>query len=154
MKYKRQRYFEDIVLEHHLQLVGWPKGFAFTNISDLTGGIPVLECFIRELQSGRLHFRRVSREYAGRLWVRNVTPSWCPPSPVWLGRSDIKKHRVRTVKVARYPLSGPKTPALVTDSSAYAESDEDMGDEISEDDGDMSERKDEITEWSDVEGQP
>ena len=151
MKYRKQKYLEDIVLEHHLQLVGWPQGIPFANVSDLTGGIPIIERLIGELQSGQLHFRRVSRTYAARLWVRNVTPGRCPPSPVWLGRSDVKKHRVRTVKLARYVLTGPKTPALVADSPAYDESDEDLGgDEILESEGDSGmETEDEILEWSD-----
>ena len=77
---------------------------------------------------------------------------------MWLGRSDVKKHRTRTVKVARYVLTGPKTPALVADSPAYDESDEDLGDDGVEDEISQSEpgedgmeTEDEILEWSDAE---
>ena len=64
MKYRKQKYLEDIVLKHHLQLVGCPKGIPSANVSNLTGGIPIIECLIGELQSGRLHFCQVSWTYA------------------------------------------------------------------------------------------
>ena len=121
----------------------------------------MVQHLIRELQSGHLHFRRVSPRRAVRLWVRGVTPGRCPPDRVWLGRSDIKKHRKRTVKFARHVLTGPKTPALVSDSPAYDEEsdeDEELGsdgieDEIEEwgDDDGMETDDDEVSEWTDVE---
>lgn len=150
MRYKKQNYLEEIVLKHHLQLIGWPKGIPFANVSDLTGGIAVVERLVWELESGCLRFRPVLPAYAARLWVCRVTPGHCPPGPVWLGRSDIKKHRVRTVTVACHVLTGPKTPAIVSDSPASKVSGprgEEMENELSEaDTGDVE--MESVLEWT------
>ena len=61
-------------------------------------------------------------------------------------------------KFARHVLTGPKTPALVSDSPAYDEESEELGsdgieDEIEEwgDDDGMETEDDEVSEWTDVE---
>ena len=121
MRYTADGYFEKVVQGAQAQLVGWPAGIPFGNVSDLRGGSAVTDCLLRELESGRLHFRRVSKRRAEWIVREQITPEVCLPRPPRRGRSDVKVHRLRTVTAALYPLTGPKTPAIVECSDSESE---------------------------------
>ena len=60
MHYTADNYLEKVVMGLRTELVGWPVGIPFGNVSDLKGGNAVVERLLRELRSGRMYFRHVS----------------------------------------------------------------------------------------------
>lgn len=157
MHYTADRYLKEIVLGMRTELVGWPAGIPFGNVSSLHGGNAVVECLLHDLQSGRLYFQRVSGQQARKIAKECITPGKSLPRPPRRGRSDVKVHRLRTVKMALYPLTGPKTPAMVDSDSETSKvgSDRDAAaDEVSEWESDeQATESDGIEEWNEGGGQ-
>lgn len=149
MCYTAEGYFRKIVRGARVQLVGWPAGIPFGNVSELKGGGAVVECLLRELESGRMHFRHVSYRRAERIAMARMTPEVCLPRPPRRGRSDVKVHRLRRVTAALYPLTGPKTPATIEDSDSESE---DAADPIEqweeEEEEETAVVADEIEQWA------
>lgn len=148
MHYTADNYLAKVVKGARVELVGWPQSIPFGNASDLPSGTEAAECLLRELESGRMYFRRLRLREAREIAKKRLTPGVCLERPPRRGRSDVKVHRLRTVKLPMYPLTGPKTPALVEDSLAYSESE----DEIEESESEREDTEDEIRDWEEVEG--
>ena len=98
MRYTADGYFKRVVRGAKAQLVGWPAGIPFGNASNLKGGGAVTERLLRELESGRMHFRRVSSGEAERIAMAQITPGKCLPTRARRGRSDVMVHRLRRVR--------------------------------------------------------
>ena len=113
MRYTADGYFKRVVRGAKAQLVGWPAGIPFGNASNLKGGGAVTERLLRELESGRMHFRRVSSGEAERIAMAQITPGKCLPTRARRGRSDVMVHRLRRVRAPLYLSTGPKTPEMV-----------------------------------------
>ena len=113
MRYTADGYFKRVVRGAKAQLVGWPAGIPFGNASNLKGGGAVTERLLRELESGRMHFRRVSSGEAERIATAQITPEKCLPARARRGRSDVMVHRLRRVRAPLYVSRGPKTPEMV-----------------------------------------
>ena len=116
MHYTEGLYLKKIVGEAKVELVGWPRDIPFGNLSQLKGGAAVAERLLDELKSGRMHFRRLKPEEVRVIQASHITPGRCEPRPPRRVRSDESQHHLRRVHVARYPRTGPKTPAVVEDS--------------------------------------
>ena len=152
MHYTADNYLEKVVMGLRTELVGWPAGIPFGNVSDLKGGNAVVERLLRELRSGRMYFRRVSTRRARKISTRRITPEMCLPTLPRRGRSDVKVHCLRTVKMALWPLTGPKTPATIEETDSESEGSEYDEDEIVEGTTDEGEAMtDEIEQWTEDE---
>ncbi|KAI0357289.1 hypothetical protein OH77DRAFT_1382598, partial [Trametes cingulata] len=116
MRWTVTGYHKKIYTEYGLELIGWPDGIVFTNLSEVTGYTNISTLYTC-WQDGRMEFVPVAltpEERAARRAL-DVAPSMLNrgirPS---LGRSDLKKHRgsskVDPVRFpARYVRNGPKS---------------------------------------------
>ncbi|KAI0323239.1 hypothetical protein GY45DRAFT_1207655, partial [Cubamyces sp. BRFM 1775] len=121
MHWTLKGYHRKIYVEYGLELVGWPQGEIFADLSEVTGSKRISTLLVL-WETGLMFFSRVELDKPARAarTPEDVAPSMLNAGvPPKLGRSDLKKRYGRK-KVdpmrfpPRYVRNGPKSEKWVT----------------------------------------
>jgi len=112
--------------KYGIQLIGWPDGLPFTNLSDVQGGYRTMEMLWERWENGTMRFVQVGRQAAQAVNEISAAPGVAPARKPYVGRSDIKKDRPHLAAIPRRKCRmGPKTPAFVEEEEIASDPIED-----------------------------
>ncbi|KAH9828624.1 uncharacterized protein C8Q71DRAFT_819284 [Rhodofomes roseus] len=123
MKWTAESFYTHVAKEYAVCLDGWPQHLVFANLSDVPGGIAMLQDLLSRIHRGVLVFTKLSEDEHKALTVQSAAPGKFTPRPPRAQRRDYGVQRVppwlRLSRPPRKVCVGPKSSEYVEDSDAY-----------------------------------